>query len=214
MLAAPFLMGTGMSWFAPAALLSFVGCAGAGLFGSYYRHRRVDPKAEGRFKFWKSVLGKGLFKLMRIGLKKRPVTTHATHRPTELQIGFAADAIFEELPKETRKSLGDVPTVIRRLEEDAQRLRGVIEQLDDALASARLVGNVPEDLESTRELTQTRLTEVVASLETLRLGLLRLKTGGSIENFTTHLVAAQSIGDRIKLLVEGLSEVEGLMTPT
>jgi serine/threonine-protein kinase len=184
--------------------------------GTTLRARRIDQKAERRFKFWKGTLAKWLFKVAGIGLKKKALPMRPTHRPTELQIGFAIDAMYEQLPKEIRSGLGDVSSVVRQLEADAQTLRQTLEMLNDAHAAARATGNeIPIDLQDARETTEKHLAEAVASLESVRLGLLRLKGGtGTVEGLTTDLAAAAEVGEAIDRLMAGMTDVELLLRPT
>lgn len=184
--------------------------------GTHLRAGRIDPKAERRFKFWKGSLAKWLFKIAGIGLKRKALPMRPTHRPTELQIGFAIDALCEQLPKEIRSGLGDVSSVVRQLEADAQTLRQTLERLNDAHAAARATGSeIPTDLKDARETTEQHLAEAVASLETVRLGLLRLTAGtGTVEGLTTDLAAAADVGDAIDRLMAGMTDVELLLRPT
>lgn len=184
--------------------------------GAALRSRRVDRKAERRFKFWRGELAKWLFKAAGIGLTRKALPMRPTHRPTELQIGFAVDALYEQLPKAVRAGLGDVSAVVRHLESDAQRLRQTLETLNDAHAAARAAGGeIPADLQDAREATERHLAEAVASLETIRLGLLRLTAGtGTVESLTTDLAAAAEVGDQIERLMAGMTEVELLLRPT
>jgi len=184
--------------------------------GTTLRARRIDSKAERRFRFWKGRFAKWLFKLAGIKLKKKALPMRPTHRPTELQIGFAVDALYEQLPKALRSGLGDVPSVARHLEADAQQLRQALEMLNDAHTAARAAGDeIPADLQDARETTEKHLTEAVASLETIRLGLLRLTTGtGTVEGLTTDLAAAADVGDEINRLMVGMADVELLLRPT
>jgi hypothetical protein len=184
--------------------------------GTTLRSRRIDAKAERRFAFWKGRFANWLFKVAGIGLKKKALPMRPTHRPTELQIGFAVDALYEQLPKAVRSDLGDVPTVARHLEADAQKLRQTLEMLNDAHAAARTAGaEIPPDLRVARENTEKHLSEAVASLETIRLGLLRLTTGtGTVERLTTDLAAAADVGDEIDRLMAGMGDVELLLRPT
>jgi hypothetical protein len=144
------------------------------------------------------------------------VTADRRQSRAPLQIGFAVDALYEQLPKAVRSDLGDVPSVARQLESDAQRLRQTLEMLNDAYAAARAAGgDVPPDLQEARKKTERHLAEAVASLETIRLGLLRLTTGvGTVQSFTTDLSAAAEVGDRIDRLMDGMGDVELLLRPT
>jgi serine/threonine-protein kinase len=219
-LAASFAAMSGWFLNADVGFLMFAASVVAGTVSlstaTTLRSRRVDARAERRFAFWKGRFAKWLFKVAGIGLKKKALPMRPTHRPTELQIGFAVDALFEQLPKAVRADLGDVPSVARQLESDAQRLRQTLEKLNDAHAAARAAGSdVPADLQEARTSTEEHLAEAVASLETLRLGLLRLTTGtGNVQSFTTDLVAAAEVGDNIDRLMDGMRDVELLLRPT
>ncbi len=180
---------------------------------------RRDFSAEMRGRFWRSGLARWLFRLAGYGLKRAPVA--AANRPTELALGAAADGLFHELPKETRRALGDLPEVIRGLEARAQRMRGRIEEIDHALAAAgegrgarasvaadrrdALVA----DLRTAREAAQARQGEVVAALETIRLDLLRLRAGaGSLESVTADLTNAREVGEQTERLLAAHGEIE------
>jgi hypothetical protein len=174
---------------------------------------RALKKAERRLRFWRSRLGKAIFKVSGAGLHKRVAEVRATHRPTELQIGLAAEALFESLPRETKKLVGDVPATVAKLEVDAQHLRESVTMLAEAEASA-FPSNVefPTDLREMREKAEQQLSEVVAALETIRLELLRLTAGvGSVEGLTTNILAAGDIGDNVGRLLAGIQEVEAVL---
>lgn len=104
----------------------------------------------------------------------------------------------------------------RHLEADAQKLRQTLEALNDAYSAARVSGDkIPKDLQEAREFTEKHLAEAVASLETIRLGLLRITTGaGSVESLTSDLAAAAEVGDEIDRLMDGMGDVELLLRPT
>jgi serine/threonine-protein kinase len=174
---------------------------------------RALKKAERRLKFWQSRLGRAIFKASGVGLRKRVTEVRATHRPTELQIGLAVEALFEALPKETRNVVGDIPSNVAKLEADAGQLREYVNLLKDA-ESAGLHSNVkfPADLRETRENAEHQLSDVVAALETIRLELLRLTAGvGSIDGLTTHLLAAGEIRSNVGHMLEGMAEVEAAL---
>ena len=70
-------------------------------------------------------------------------------------------------------------------------------------------------LKDARATSEKHLAEAVASLETIRLGLLRLTTGtGTVERLTTDLAAAADVGDEIDRLMAGMTDVELLLRPT
>jgi serine/threonine-protein kinase len=177
---------------------------------------RALKKAERRLKFWHSPLGKTIFKASGAGLRKRITEVRATHRPTELQIGLAVEALFAALPKETRREVGNVPATVERLEGDAGELRELIDMLREA-ETARLPssGRFPSDLRERRQEAEQQLSDVVAALETIRLELLRLTAGvGSVEGLTTNLLAAGKIQSNVGHLMEGMEEVEAALRGT
>ncbi len=198
--------------FITTGLGSFLGFAA----GWSSKGRRVDLKAERRYKFWKSRPAKWLFKLCGLGIKRTALPTGLTHRPTELQIGFAAEGLYDDLPRPVRKQLGDVPSVLRGLESDAQRLRETLKALDEAQDTARVAGQpVAGDIAAARTDTEQRLADAVAALESVRLGLLRLSMGaGSVESLTVDLAAASAVGHEIEQLMDGMVEVNALLRPT
>ena len=183
--------------------------------------RRRDAIGEWWLGLLKGKVGKWLFKLGGLGLEKRLLNRGGAHRPTEMAIGIAADRLFEELPKATRRELQRLPEMIQKLEVDAQEMRRQVDELNGVLAE---IGDDPvrvgteeraslrADLEATRDLAQSRMTEAVSALEKIRLGLLRLHGGaGSVESLTMDLSAAQELSDDIDHLLAGKREVDELL---
>jgi hypothetical protein len=82
-------------------------------------------------------VGERWLKLAGIGLKKH-TPAQTLSQLTEVALGRATDALYEALPKNVKKQLKQLPSTVRRLEEDAKTLRGEIERLDASLISARL----------------------------------------------------------------------------
>jgi prefoldin subunit 5 len=133
-----------------------------------------------------------------------------THRATELSLGLAAEQLFDTLPRETRQALADVPSVLQRLQNDAQSLRKRHEALQEALAGST-AANSPEfdDLRAMRDEVQAQLSEAVGTLETLRLGLLRLHAGSAtVEGLTTDLGLAAEVSAQVARLVSAHRDVE------
>ncbi|HEY3280286.1 MAG TPA: serine/threonine-protein kinase [Gemmatimonadales bacterium] len=150
------------------------------------RGRLADPD-ERRLKFWNGRIGRWLFKLAGIGLRRTPGALPAADRPTEVALGIAAIDLFEALPKDVRSRLGDLPAVVRDLEERVRRLRG----------------NGQEG----------RLGEALGALETIRFDLLRLRSGvGSVDGLTADLSAAREIGVQVDALLEGRREADDALT--
>ena len=157
--------------------LSSAVAVATGLAAHAASKQRLDVEEARRLKVWRGPIGRLLFKLARIGLRQPPAGLAPTDRPTEVALGLAAVELFEALPDETRRQLGDLPSVVRGLEERVRRLRG----------------NGQEG----------RLGEALGALETLRFDLLRLHGGvGSVGGLTADLGAARQIGEQIDALLE------------
>ena len=204
--------------FAPAALLGTIGVtSGFGMLVMVQRRSDVDSEFWG--KLWMGRLGRWLFGIARGLVGPKAVVAPLTHRPTELSIGMAAEQLYESLPKVTRQQLRDLPDVVHRLENDAQRTRRRLEELQDVLGGAKATSADPAigarhdrilaELTAERELVQRRLADAVAALETIRMNLLRLHAGtGSIRNLTTDLGLAREVAKEIDLLLQGHREIE------
>ena len=180
--------------------------------------RRSKLAGKGWAKFWESRVGKWLFKLAGFRLEAPPLPATG-YRPTEMAIAMAAERLFAELPKAVRQQLGDLPAVVARLEQDAQAMRQRIEELNGSLSdlTAGAAGpgltaqrnQLAESLARTRDAAQARLQDAVTSLETIRLGLLRMHAGtGAVEGVTQDLSKAGEIAADIERLLEGQEEVE------
>ena len=61
----------------------------------------------------------------------------AADRPTEMAIAFSAQALYDELPKPLRQSLGNVPAMVEQLERQARAMREHMAALDERIALAR-----------------------------------------------------------------------------
>ena len=183
--------------------------------------RRSDNDNAFWSRIWLGPVGKGVFALAR-RLRGTPVMQSAlTHRATELSLGLAAEQLYEALPKDARRALGDLPTLLRRLQDDAQSLRQRQERLLEALADAGDAASLPHyaDVRATRDEVQARLRDVVGALETVRLNLLRLHAGSAtVEGLTTHLGVAAEVSDQVERLIAAQDEVDRALrfprTPT
>jgi len=150
-------------------------------FGALAASRsRLDHAEARRFGFWKGRVGRWLFTLASIGLRGRtgggllPVVD----RPTEVALALAALDLFALLPGDVRRNLGNLPAVVRALEEQVQNLRNN--------------GQAGE------------LREALGALETIRFDLLRLHGGATtLAGLTADLGAARQIGDRVDALLAG-----------
>jgi hypothetical protein len=175
--------------------------------------RRTDVDTGFWARVWRGPLGRLAFSVAKRSGGATPAVAAMTHRATELSLGLAAEQLFETLPRETQKALGDLPAIVRKLQDDAQSLRCRYESLQEGLAGSSTAGN-PEfdDLRTMRDDVQARLGESVGTLETLRLGLLRLHAGsGTIEGLTTHLGIAAEVSDQVSRLVSAQEDVERVL---
>jgi serine/threonine-protein kinase len=188
--------------------------SGVGALIALQRRRDVDAEFWGRL--WTGRLGRWLFGIARLFTSSKALPASLTQRPTELALGMAAEQLYESLPKETRRQLRDLPDVVHRLEQDAQRMRQRLEELHEALGDhPALRGDdsrhdrIVADLTAERDLVQQRLKDAVAALETIRLNLLRLHAGtGSVHSLTTDLGLARELARDIGHQVEGYREAE------
>ncbi len=196
---------------------------GSGMGALIMLQRRRDVDAEFWGRFWTGRFGRWLFGVARMFTSAKALPASLTHRPTELALGMAAEQLYDTLPKETRQQLRELPDVVHRLEQDAQRMRARLEELQEALSDVGQRGTpgtpdpaigarhdrIVADLSAERDLVQQRLKDAVAALETIRLNLLRLHAGtGSVRSLTTDLGLAREVARSISAEVEGFREIE------
>jgi serine/threonine-protein kinase len=193
---------------------------GSGIGALIMLQRRRDVDAEFWGRLWTRRLGRWLFGFARMFASAKTLPASLTHRPTELALGMAAEQLYDTLPKETRQQLRDLPDVVHRLEQDAQRMRARLNELQEVLSDVGQRGTpdpsigarhdrIVADLSAERDLVQQRLRDAVAALETIRLNLLRLHAGtGSVRSLTTDLGLARELARDIGAQVDGLREVE------
>jgi serine/threonine-protein kinase len=185
--------------------------------------RRIDLDTRIWSWLWQGPVGRLMFRIARLLVPAKSLPPPATHRPTELALAMAAEQLFDQLPRDVRHQLRDLPEVVRRLEQDAQKMRQRLEELNDALGGTREQGRgkggdvaipsrhdrIVSDLEAERDRLQQRLGDAVKALETIRLNLLRLHAGsGSVQNLTTDLGLARTVAQEIGFVLEGRREVE------
>lgn len=197
-----------------AFTLGFVGLVSAGL-GSVLSLWRYDGRTalSQRLtgKFVNSGLGRWVFGLAGLGLDLSALASQATHRPTELAIGMAVDSLFDALPKEARLELAELPSVVRRLEADALKIRQRVEQLNDVASKAG--ASLERELNAARDAAKQRLADAVTGLETIRLDLLRLTAGaGSVESLTADLTEARAMSEEVGRLLDARDDVEALLS--
>jgi len=183
------------------------------IFGGVALFRRSVRRGKAPLwgRLWGGPVGRWLFRVASVGLR---ITAPAASRPTELALGSVAEGLFHALPRETRRALGDLPEVIKGLETHAQQMRQRIEDVDRTIVEAGQAARAAGQrdalvLRAARDAAQTRLGEVVAALETIRLDLLRLRAGaGTVESVTADLTNAREIGEQTERLLAAQREVE------
>ena len=159
------------------------------------RWSKQDVPTDLSARFWRSKFGAWAVRLSGWGLGRRARAADAMHRATEVLLGDELGSLYEGLPTEIRRGLPEVPVTIQRLTASAESLRSQVE-------AARALGQAVDR-------QQGQLMEAVAALETLRVGLLKLRAGSvSIEGFTTDLDAVREVGERVDLLVDARREIE------
>jgi serine/threonine-protein kinase len=209
-------------WLFSAFAWSFLTALTASVTLEMRARNRGDVLGERWLRLWKGWGGRGIFKLAGVGLKRVAAAAFGAHRPTELALGLAADRLFEELPKETRRSLKGLSETVRALEDDAQSMRSQVAELDAVLAEvgdddpsrpgAAERARVRSAVEATRNEASEKLRQAVKALETIRLGLLMMHAGGAtVESLTLDLRNARDISEKMENLLAGHREVERLL---
>jgi len=224
--AAALVAGAGLLVLSPMLRGHVEPLIGLGAFSAYFgvlgsvfgrRWRRLRQGTGSLWSsFWRAAPGRLVARVASVKLGQRAIPAE---RATELAIAMSAEALYDGFPKELRQSIGDVPEVLRGLEARARTIRARIAELDAALAEAQRQparagtenqqNSLVSDLRVARADAETRLSDVVTALETLRLDLLRLHAGaGSPEGITRDLAAARSLGEQAERLIASAIEVE------
>jgi serine/threonine-protein kinase len=214
--AAAVRFGVGLSVSLTTLVLSSVT-----LIGDFVRLRLSAKTASLSISFWKSSWGVRLARVAGVGVKAPARPLLGMPMLTELALGRATDLLFHALPKDARRELAALPDVVRRLEADAGKLRGVMADLDgqlvvfDRVADSLSIGErtrMAEEIRATRAEAAERLAATVGALENIRLDLLRLQIGSAgLESVTASLDAARHIGERIGDSVRAQDAVESLL---
>jgi predicted Ser/Thr protein kinase len=180
-------VGVGLALF--AALCGTVGIILPG------RWARRDLQTELSSRFWSSRVGAWVARVAGFGLGRRPRAPDAAHRATEVMLGAELEDLYASLPRELKRGLEEVPATIKRLTANAESLRAQVE-------AARALGE-----EANRQ--QAQMMEAVAALESLRVGMLRLRAGTvSLEGFTTDLDAVRRIGEKVDRMADARRDLD------
>lgn len=139
------------------------------------------------YKLWSGKGGRWFFKMAGLGLTPPEHAVVPSTDHTELVLGRQVTQVFEQLPREQRDRVPELPAVVERLEGRAEALRA-------------------------RGRTGPELINTVAALERVRLAVLRLRAGaGSIEDLTGYLEAARAVGEEVDRQVEARDEVRSVL---
>jgi serine/threonine-protein kinase len=198
----------------PVTFASLVVGIASGLTYLAVLQSRRDVDTEFWSKVWTGRVGTLAFALARKLRGAQPVGAAMTHRATELSLGMAAEQLYRSLPKETQRTLGDLPTLLERLQHAAQHLRSRYDDLSSAVESRAATGS-SDELEALREertFVHDRLTGAVGALETIRLNLLRLHAGSAaVEGLTTHIGIAEEVSAEIERMVAARQDVDATL---
>ena len=157
-----------------------------------------------RDRLWNSRAGQWFAKRLGAPEQSRAVGAGA-FRATEAALGVAAGELFAALPKAYREQLADLPATVAALEARAAEARA---ELDVVAALAPAGSSDSAALERRRAAAAARLAETVASLEGIRLDLLRLHAGASdLAPLTTLIDAARVLGEDVNRLADAQREV-------
>jgi serine/threonine-protein kinase len=202
----------GLTGFMPALYLFTMMGVGIGFVSPGFRlaaHGRVRRALD---RFWGTPLAQWCATFATTGQRAIAATTSTLHRPTEMVLGLAVDDLWRAVPEALRTDLGDVPALAHTLEHGATELRGLITALSESEASDGLSPAERRDLAETRGRLEVRHRETIATLERVRLQLLRLladrqQTGA----LTQQLEAARAIEAALHRDVAGHTEVRRLL---
>jgi eukaryotic-like serine/threonine-protein kinase len=160
-----------------------------------------------------------------IGLVRGRGRMAGTADATEVLLHHAATGLFDALPKGVRGQVPDLPRLVAKLDAAAQALRAREAQLASAVAQAGKAAGpglesavaarrsqLVAEMDGERRRIRARLVSTIATLENIRIGLLRLSAGlGTPSDLTPDLEAARQIGEHIDALLAGHAEVEQLL---
>ncbi len=176
--------------------------------------RRSDVDTGFWARVWNGRIGRAAWAIGKRLLRGKSIETAITHRATELSLGMAAESLYESLPRATRDELGDLPSVLHRLQDDAQALRHHLDGLQEVLNDAgEMASTAPYDpVRRDRDALQVKLGETVAALETVRLNLLRMHAGSmTVAGLTTHIGLAADVSAEVERLLAARDEVDRLL---
>lgn len=202
----------GLTGFMPALYLFTMIGAGIGFVSPGFRlapHGRIRRLLD---RCWSSKAAQWLEQLAGRGQRTLAANASTLHRPTEMVLGLAVDDLWRAIPEALRADLGDVPALAHTLEQGATELRGLITSLQESEASDGVADADRAAIVETRLGLEVRHRETIATLERVRLQLLRLLADRQPTSaLTQQLEAARAIEASLHRDVAGHAEVRRLL---
>ncbi len=163
-------------------------------------------------RLWRSRPAARFATLAALGQKQLAAPSSTLHRNTEMVLGLAVDDLWRAMPAALRADLGDVPALAETLEHGATELRGLIASFQESEAAEGIAEEERQALAAARLGLEERHREAIATLERIRLQLLRLladrqQTGA----LTQQLDAARAIEAALHRDLAGHVEVRRLL---
>jgi serine/threonine-protein kinase len=202
----------GLTGFMPALYLFTMMGVGIGFVSPGFRLPAIGRARRFLDRFWHTRVAKWLAAFATSGQRSIAANASTLHRPTEMVLGLAVDDLWRAIPDALRADLGDVPALAHTLERGATELRGLITSLLESEASDGVSDADRAAIAETRRSLESRHRETIATLERVRLQLLRLladrqQTGA----LTQQLEAARAIEASLHRDVAGHVEVRRLL---
>ncbi|MES2306253.1 MAG: serine/threonine-protein kinase [Gemmatimonadota bacterium] len=165
--------------------------------------------------FWRSRVAGTLARLSAAGQRAVIAASSTLHRNTELVLGLAVDDLWKVIPPATRTELGDVPSLAHALQGSATELRDLIDRLRESERELSTDSFEFTQISEALVPLEARHRETVASLERIRLQLLRLlATREHTAELTQQLEAARLLESALLCEVGGHAELRKLLGRT
>jgi hypothetical protein len=171
----------------------------------------------GRFRrlverFWQSRFAAAVTSLASLGQSRRLAASSTLHRNTELVLGLAVDDLWHAIPAALRDGIDDVPALAHTLQASAGELRDIADRLRESERDTAHDEAEQRRLVATREAVEQRHREAIATLERLRLQLLRLVASRErSHDLTARLEEARALEQSLLVDLAAHNEVRALL---
>lgn len=205
----------GLAGFMPSLyLLTMIGI-GIGFVSPGFRiapHGRLRRLMD---RFWSTRIAKHAERLAAIGQRMVAPRTSTLHRPTEMVLGLAVDDLWRAIPADRREEFGDVPALAHSLERGATELRSLIHAVEASERDLDVPVQERAALSEHRETLERRHRDAIATLERIRLQLLRtLADRHRTVDLAAQLEAARELEGALVRTIAGQAEVRRLLRGT